>query len=162
MIQVTSIDDVRDNLRQRGGSAVRAMGWLPLITLVVVSLGIGNAIAASVRSRRWEFGVLRAVGLQRVGLARLVLSEALLIGCVAVILSLAFGILTGWTCLGLVRYVSNPWFEGVSNSLVIPWEALVPGYALTFLLCIAAALWPAIATGRAEPLALLQAGRSAT
>jgi hypothetical protein len=28
-------------------------------------------------------------------------------------------------------------------------------------LCLAAAAWPAIATGRAEPLQLLQAGRGA-
>ena len=28
-------------------------------------------------------------------------------------------------------------------------------------LCLAAALWPAVSTGRAEPLRLLQAGRAA-
>lgn len=161
-LQVTLLGDVRESLISRGGAAVSAMGWLPLVALIVVSLGIVNTIAASVRARRWEFGVLRAVGLKRFSLARLVMSEALLIGFVASILSLAFGILTGWTCLGLVRYVSNPWFEGVATPLVIPWSALAFGYALTFVLCIVAALWPAISCGRTEPLSLLQAGRAAT
>jgi len=160
-VRVTSIDEVREGLRTRGGAAVQAMGWLPLITLLVVSLGIVNTIAASVRARQWEFGILRAVGVKRFALVRLVLAEALLIGFVASLLSLSFGILTGWTCLGLVRYVSNPWFEGVATPLVIPWDVLSYGYALTFLLCIAAALWPAIRVGRTEPLQLLQNGRSA-
>jgi len=137
------------------------MGWLPLITLLVVSLGIVNTIAASVRARQWEFGILRAVGLKRFALAKLVLAEAILIGFAASVLSLSFGILTGWNCLGLVRYVSNPWFEGVSTSLVIPWAIIGYGYALTFVLCIAAALWPAVRASRTEPLQLLQGGRSA-
>ncbi|PQO38476.1 ABC transporter permease [Blastopirellula marina] len=161
-LQVTSLSDVRKSMRGRGGAAIRAMGWLPLITLVVVSLGIVNTMAASVRARRWEFGILRAVGLRRMGLVKLVVSEAILIGLVASGLSLAFGVLTGWTCLGLVRYVSNQWFEGVATPLVIPWSSLVFGYVLTFTLCFLAALWPAISSGRTEPLSLLQAGRAAT
>ncbi|PQO29016.1 FtsX-like permease family protein [Blastopirellula marina] len=161
-IQVTSLRDVRDSMRSRAGAAINAMGWLPLITLLVVSLGIVNTIAASVRARRWEFGVLRAVGLKRFGLSRLVLSEALLIGAVASLLSLAFGVVVGWSCLGLVRYVSNAWFEGVATSLIIPWSSLWFGYALTFVLCTLAALWPAISAGRTDPLTLLQAGRAAT
>ena len=161
-VQVTLLSDVRDGLRTRGGLAIQAMGYLPLITLLVVSLGVVNTIAASVRARRWEFGVLRAVGVTRWRLSRLVLSEAILVGFVASVLSLAFGLLTGWTCLGLIRYVSNPWFEGVATPLVIPWGPLAYGYALTFALCFVAALWPAASAGRSEPLALLQAGRSST
>lgn len=160
-VRVSSIDEVRDGLRTRGGAAVRAMGWLPLITLLVVSLGIVNTIAASVRARQWEFGILRSIGLRRFALTRLVLAEALMIGLVASLLSFAFGLLTGWTCLGLVRYVSNPWFEGVATPLVIPWSVIGVGYLLNFLLCVIAAIWPATQVGRAEPLQLLQAGRSA-
>ncbi|WP_459556676.1 FtsX-like permease family protein [Lacunimicrobium album] len=159
-VKVTAISDVRRSLGQRGGAAVNAMGWLPLITLLVVSLGIVNTIVTSVRARKWEFGILRAVGLRRFTLMRLVISEAILIGFVASVLSLIFGVLTGWTCLGLIRYVSNPWFEGVATPLVIPWTSLAFGYGLTFALCMIAALWPAIATGRSEPLTLLQAGRA--
>lgn len=160
-LRVTSIDDVRSSLNERGSTAIKAMGWLPLITLLVVSLGLINTIAASVRARQWEFGILRSVGLKRFALMRLVVAEALLIGFVASLLSFAFGLLTGWTCLGLIRYVSNPWFEGVATPLVIPWVMLAYGYGLAFLLCIVAALWPAIRVGHTEPLQLLQGGRSA-
>lgn len=161
-VQVTLVRDVRGNLQNTGKRAMQAMGFLPLITLVIVSLGVVNTVAASVRARRWEFGILRSVGLTRWRLCRLIISEAILIGFVASILSFAFGLLTGWTCLGLVRYVSNPWFEGVTTSLTIPWIQLAYGYLLMFGLCFLAALWPAILAGRSEPLALLQAGRAAT
>lgn len=159
-LRVTLLDDVRGGLRTRGGSAVLAMGLLPLITLLVVSLGVVNTVAASVRARRWEFGVLRAIGLRRFGLVKLVFAEALLVGLVASVLSFAFGLVTGWTCLGLVRYVSNPWFEGVATPLTVPWSVVAVGYGMTFVLCFLAALWPALSAGRSEPLKLLQGGRA--
>lgn len=158
-VKVTLISDVRNNLVARGGSAVQAMGWLPLITLLVVSVGMVNTIAASVRARRWEFGILRSVGLTRWGLSRLVISEAILVAFTASVLSLIFGIIIGGTCLGLIGYVSNAWFEGVATPLTIPWSQLAAGYALCFALCLLAALWPAISAGRSEPLALMKAGR---
>lgn len=161
-VQVALLSDVRDGLRGRGGAAVQAMGLLPLVTLLVVSLGVVNTIAASVRARRWEFGVLRAVGVRRLGLTKLVLAESVLIGFVASALSFGFGLLVAWECLGLIRYVSNPWFEGATIPFTVPWVALAYGYALTFVLCVLAALWPAVWTGRVEPLTLLQGGRAAT
>lgn len=161
-VQVTRVRDVRNGLRNNGEKAMKAMGFLPLITLIIVSLGVVNTVAASVRARRWEFGILRSVGLTRWRLSRLIISEAILIGFVASVLSFAFGLLTGWTCLGLIRYVSNPWFEGIATPLAIPWLQLAYGYLLMFSLCFVAALWPAISAGRSEPLSLLQGGRTAT
>jgi putative ABC transport system permease protein len=103
-------------------------------------------------------GVLRALGYTRLSLVRLVLAEAVLVGLVACLLSLAFGVMAGWCGAGISQYVS--FFGGLSPSLVIPWEKLSFGFGLTLLLCIAAALWSAVSTGRAEPLRLLQTGRT--
>ena len=50
--------------------------------MAVASLGVTNTIMASVRTRRWQFGILRSVGFTRDGLLRLVLAEAVLIGIV--------------------------------------------------------------------------------
>jgi putative ABC transport system permease protein len=41
------------------------------------------------------------------------------------------------------------------------WAQLSVGFGIALGLCLLAALWPAISTGRAEPLRLLQAGRAA-
>ncbi|NLF19397.1 MAG: hypothetical protein GX595_19385, partial [Lentisphaerae bacterium] len=72
---------------------------------------------------------------------------------------LAFGLWAGWCGTGLSQYVS--FFGGLETPLVIPWGSLAVGFAGTLALCLAAALWPAFSSGRAEPLTLLQSGRGA-
>jgi putative ABC transport system permease protein len=67
--------------------------------------------------------------------------------------------MAGWCGVGISQYVS--FFGGMATPLVIPWAKLAFGFSITLALCLAAALWPAISTGRAEPLTLLQAGRTA-
>jgi hypothetical protein len=71
---------------------------------------------------------------------------------------LGFGALAGWCGTGISRYVS--FFGGMETPLVIPWATVSLGCAATVALCLAAALAPAVLTGRAEPLKLLQAGRA--
>ncbi|MGE5611871.1 MAG: ABC transporter permease [Bacillota bacterium] len=157
-IRVTTSAELRDRIATRADGMIWGMSQLPLVTLVVTSLGVINTVLASVRARRWEMGLLRALGYTRLSLVRLVLAEAVLVGMVACLLSLAFGVMAGWCGAGISQYVS--FFGGLNPSLVIPWAKLSWGLGLTLLLCIAAALWPAISTGRAEPLRLLQAGRT--
>ncbi|MBN2473111.1 MAG: ABC transporter permease [Pirellulales bacterium] len=158
-VRVTTAEDVRSRIHARASSMIWGMCRLPLVTLIVTSLGVVHAVLASIRTRGWEMGVLRATGHTRFGLVRLVLAEALLIGLVACLLSLGFGIMAGWCGMGVSQYVS--FFGGLNPSLVVPWSKLAIGLAGTLGLCLLAALWPAIATGFAEPLRLLQAGRSA-
>jgi putative ABC transport system permease protein len=157
-VRVTTADDIRDRIGTRASGMIWAMARLPLVTLVVAALGVMNSVLASVRARRWEMGVMRAVGITPGALVRLILAEGLLIGAVACLLSLVFGITAGWCGVGISQYVS--FFGGLSPSLVIPWANLGIGLAATLLLCLGAAAWPAVATGRAEPLELLQAGRA--
>lgn len=151
--------DLRSNLHSRSEGMIWMMSQIPLITLLVASLGVVNTVMASVLARRWELGVLRAVGVTRGGLCAMILAEGLLVGLVACTLSLAFGVMAGWCGTGISQYVS--FFGGLSTPLVVPWSKLAIGFGLTMALCLAAALWPAVATGRMEPLRLLQAGRSA-
>jgi putative ABC transport system permease protein len=158
-LRITTPDQSGAQILSRSDSMIWAMCELPLITLLVTSLGVINTIMASVRARRWELGVLRAVGTTRWGLSRMILAEGLLIGLVACLLSLAFGVTAGWCGTGISRYVS--FFGGMDTPLVVPWLKLTTGFSITLGLCLVAALWPAISTGRTEPLKLLQAGRAA-
>ncbi len=103
--------------------------------------------------------MLRALGFTRWTLVRLIIVEALLVGIVACLLSFGFGVMAGWCGSGMSQYVS--FFGGLTPTLVIPWWPVGIGIGLTMLLCLAAALWPAISTGRAQTLELLQAGRTA-
>ena len=158
-LRVSTPDEVRTRILARADDMIWAMCQLPLITLLVTSLGVVNTIAASVRARRWELGVLRALGITRWAMFRMILAEGLLIGLVACLISVAFGVMAGWCGTGISQYVS--FFGGLTTPLIVPWTKLAIGLTATLALCLAAALWPAISTGRAEPLKLLQEGRAA-
>lgn len=158
-VSVTDVRQVGRLVRRRTESVLWMMSKFPLIVLAITTLAVINTIMASVRARRWELGVLRAVGLTRGELARLVFAEAILVGLVACALSFAFGVTAAWCANGICTYIF--YFGGLQPPLVIPWTKLLLGFSATLGLCVLAALGPAIATGRAEPARLLQAGRAA-
>jgi putative ABC transport system permease protein len=157
-VNLQVIEDLRKITRQRADDIIWGLSQLPLVTLAVAAFGVMNAVLSSLRARRWEMGVLRAVGISRLGLLRLVLAEALLIGIAACLLSLAFGILAGYCGTEVSRYVNI--HGGAITPLVVPWSKLLPGFGITLTLCLLAAAWPAIAIARTEPLQLLQSGRA--
>ena len=158
-VSVRTREGVRLAIRERADGIIWLLSRLPLVTLLVTSLGVVNAIVSSVRARRWDFGILRSVGLTRFGLFRLILCEALLMGLAACLLSFAFGTLAGYCGTGVTRYINIR--GGLVTPLIIPWASLGLGFSLTLGLCLIAALWPAVQAGRTEPLRLLQGGRTA-
>ncbi|MFC7338346.1 FtsX-like permease family protein [Haloferula chungangensis] len=156
-VQVNTIHDIRALVYGHATGWLWVMSRLPLVVLLITSVGVLNALLASVQSRRWEMGVLRSVGFTRGTLVRLVMAEGLLIGGVAVSVSLGFGVLAGWCGAGMSSYVS--FFGGMDPDLVIPWPYVIGGLAAALLLAALAAAWPASSIGRAKPLELLQQGR---
>jgi putative ABC transport system permease protein len=158
-LRISTPEEVRKRITNRANDMIWVMCQIPLITLLVTSLGVINTIMASVRARRWEFGVLRALGVTQSAIFRMILAEGLLIGLVACLLSLSFGVMAGWCGTGISQYVS--FFGGLATPLYIPWAKLSFGLSTTVGLCLLAALWPAILTCRTEPLTLLQEGRTA-
>jgi putative ABC transport system permease protein len=159
-VTLRTAEGERAEIRGRADKIIWALSELPLITLLVTSLGVVNTVLSSIRSRSWELGVLRALGVTRFGLFRLIVAEALLIGVVACVLSLCFGTLAGYCGTGVTRYIDIR--GGQVTPLIVPWAKLSVGFGIALGLCLVAAIWPALRTGRTEPLQLLQAGRSAT
>lgn len=158
-IRVTTPEDVTRRIRGRADGWIWSLSKLPLVTLAISAIGLLNAMLASVRVRLWDMGVLRAIGFTRSAIVRVVLAESLLIGVVATLLSLSFGILAGWCGAGISQYVS--FFGGLHPDLTIPWAKLGLGIGTALGLCILASAWPALSIGRVKPLQLLQAGRGA-
>jgi putative ABC transport system permease protein len=157
-VTLRSADSVRTEIRGRADNIIWALSELPLITLLVTSLGAMNTVLSSIRARRWDMGVLRALGVTRCGLFRLIVAESLLVGVVACLLSLGFGTMAGYCGTGITRYVNIR--GGQVTPLVVPWAKLAVGFAIALGMCLIAAIWPAFRTGRTEPLRLLQAGRT--
>jgi putative ABC transport system permease protein len=110
---------------------------------------------ASVRSRRWQFGILRSIGATRGQLLRLVLAEAALLGLVGCGLGLTAGALMSLDARGFSHLAI-----GVVPPISVPWGIIAIGTGIVMVLTILASLWPATSVARAEPLSLLQAGRA--
>jgi putative ABC transport system permease protein len=117
---------------------------------------VTNTVIASVRSRQWQFGILRSIGLTRGALVRLVLAEATLIGLIGCGLGLTAGIEMSIDAhqLGVLTLGYNP-------PLAVPWGMIWLGTAIVMGLSMLASFWPAVSTARSETLTLLQAGRAA-
>ena len=123
--------------------------------LAVSSLGVTNTIMASIRTRRWQFGILRSIGVTRSQLLRLVIAEAMILGLVGCILGIAAGLLLSIDAEALQVAVT-----GYKPPLAIPWDYLGIGSAIVMAVAVLAGLWPATLVARSQPLDLLQAGRA--
>ena len=65
------------------------------ISLVVAGVSILNVMLMSVAERRQEIGVLRAVGVQKLGVVRMILAEAALLGLVGGVLGAVLALFAG-------------------------------------------------------------------
>ena len=80
---------------------------LSLLALVVGMFLIYNSMTFSVIQRRPLFGTLRCLGVTRGEIARMVLSEAVIVGAVGSALGLALGVLLGQGAVRLVTQTIN-------------------------------------------------------
>lgn len=124
--------------------------------MAVASMGVTNTIMASIRSRRWQLGVLRSIGLCGGELLRMVLAEAVVLGLVGLGLGLGCGLILSMDARQLGGDVL-----GYLPPMVMPWGYVSIGAGAVMVVSVAAALWPAWSVSRTEPLVLLQAGRGA-
>jgi putative ABC transport system permease protein len=123
--------------------------------MAVAALGVTNTVMASVRSRQWQFGILRSIGVTRGQLVRLVLAEALLLGIVGCALGLFMGYLMSINAMGLNRYLL-----GYVTQITPPWGIIGVGVGIILTVSLLASLWPAASVARSQPLTLLQSGRA--
>ncbi len=157
VVRMMPVEEIRTVINHHARQWLWAMSRLPLITLIITCLGVLNLILTSVRARRWDMGVMRALGVTRSALVRMVIAEGVLVGVVAVLLSVGLGILAGYCGAGISQYIS--FFGGLEPQIVVPWAEFWGGLVAALALSALAAVGPAISVGRAEPLTLLQQGR---
>jgi putative ABC transport system permease protein len=114
---------------------------------VIAVPGIVNTLALSVIERSREVGLLRAVGVTRPQLRRMVRFEAVVIGLLGGLLGVTMGIVFG---LSLVRSLADDGLSMVS----VPWGQVAAFVAASAVVAVAAAVVPA---RRAARLVVLRA-----
>ncbi|MEL7483182.1 MAG: FtsX-like permease family protein [Planctomycetota bacterium] len=132
------------------GGALGAFSVVAVCAMIVACFGVANLIIAGIDARRFEFGVLRAVGGQREVLLRLVLGEALVIALAAIVLGTAMGLQGAWAGRRL-----NQFLIGLELNLHIPVGGLAIGWACVVVITILAALPAGLAIMRARTRELL-------
>jgi putative ABC transport system permease protein len=154
-LRAGDVRQIKHNIQQGLKRLLMLLSTLALAAIAVASLGVTNTIMASIRTRQWQLGVLRSVGLTRWQLLRLILAEAVLLGLVGAALGVAAGLEMSLNAHTLDRKVI-----GYAPPIVVPWDVVRNGVWLILGVAVVASLWPAISAARQEPLALLQSGRS--
>ena len=149
------VREIKYNIQLGFRRLLLLISTVAVAAMAVSSLGVTNTIMASVRTRQWQFGVLRSIGVTRGQLLRLVLAEAFLLGLVGVGLGLVAGFEMTVNANALGRVVT-----GYAPPIAVPWPIIFCGVGAVLFIAVGASLWPALSAARSEPLTLLQTGRA--
>ncbi|GLX38881.1 ABC transporter [Streptomyces roseochromogenus] len=114
------------------------------MALAIAALGIANTLAMSVLERHKEIGTLRALGVDRSGVSRMIRLEALLLGGLGATLGTALGVFLGWA-LGRTLQESVAGY-----ALVLPWGRLAVGVLIALVGALLASVWPARRAARTD------------
>jgi putative ABC transport system permease protein len=131
-------DDFRTRSRQLSDSFAALSDTAVLVGVVVAALGVVNTLLMNVLERRREIGMLRALGMTRGQILRLVLSESAALG----ILGGSLGIVLGaW--LSRFAVTSSTSLSGYELPHVFPGQAIVTSVMIALVVPLLAGLWPA-------------------
>jgi putative ABC transport system permease protein len=120
------------------------------LTILVAVLGVINTLLLSIYERTREIGLIRAVGMGRVQVARMVTVESVLISVFGALLGIAVG-----AALGIAIVTALDRGGGAFLRLTIPWGYLVAVLVLAVIAGAVAAILPAIRATRLNVLAAI-------
>ncbi|MFG2181040.1 ABC transporter permease [Streptomyces abikoensis] len=150
-IQVQSKDDISREIAKVVSLMLNILYGLLAMAVLVAVLGVVNTLAMSVAERRREIGMLRAIGLDRGEIKRMVRLESLVISLFGGVLGVGLGVFFGWAA-GEQIGASMATYE-----LVLPWGSLAVFLLLSGLVGVLAALWPARRAARMNMLVAIKA-----
>ena len=153
-LQATVTAELHQSIHNRTDTIVAGMLKMPFLILLVTSLAVANTAVASLRTRRREIGLMRAVGLSGAGLFRLILGEAIIIALAATAVSLSFALFAGVCSAQMSTHLS--FFGGMGWNFAVPWLDLARGLVITLLVCLVAAAPVAAVAAWRQPLDLIE------
>ncbi len=148
-VKVQSQADYKDSISKQIDQFVGLIFGLLALALLIAVLGIVNTLALSVYERTREIGLLRAIGMTRRQLRRMVRLESVVIAVFGALLGLALGALFGWAVVSTSG--------GQLNHVVFPVGQFI-GYVIgAGVIGVLAALFPAWRASRRPVLAAIAA-----
>ncbi|MEU8828590.1 ABC transporter permease [Streptomyces sp. NPDC048636] len=150
-IQVQNKQDISDGIAKFFTLMLNMLYGLLAMAVIVAVLGVINTLAMSVFERSQEIGMLRAIGLDRRGIKRMVRLESLVISLFGGVLGLGLGVFFGWAAGELISS-GMPTYQ-----LVLPWGRMAIFLLLAAFVGVLAALWPARRAAKLNMLAAIKA-----
>ncbi|MER5214645.1 FtsX-like permease family protein [Streptomyces sp. NPDC002838] len=149
-IKVQDKKDLSNEIAQMFTLMLNMVYGLLAMAVLVAVLGVINTLAMSVFERSQEIGMLRAIGLDRKGIKRMVRLESLVISLFGGVLGIGLGVFFGWAAGELIG-TSMATYE-----LVLPWARMAVFLLLAATVGVLAALWPARRAARLNMLAAIK------
>ncbi|SOD63060.1 putative ABC transport system permease protein [Streptomyces zhaozhouensis] len=137
--------DYKQQLEDEIGALLNLVYALLALAILVAVLGVVNTLALSVIERTREIGLMRAIGLSRRQLRRMVRLESVVIALFGAVLGLGLGMAWGLTSQRLLE------LSGF-RVLEIPWSTLAVVFVGSAVVGLVAALMPAFRAGRMNVL----------
>jgi putative ABC transport system permease protein len=109
---------------------------LLFLAIIIAVLGITNTLALSIIERTRELGLLRAIGMQRRSVRRMIRWEAVIISLFGAVIGIIMGVVLGWA---VVQSLAD---QGLST-FDIPWVQLIVMVLLAGVVGVIAAIYPA-------------------
>ncbi|MFF7260643.1 ABC transporter permease [Streptomyces sp. NPDC008159] len=147
-VQVRDQADYKELVRGQIAVLLYLVYALLGLAIVIAVLGVVNTLALSVVERTREIGLLRAIGLGRRQLRRMIRLESVVIAVFGAVLGLALGLVWG-VCVQQVLALQG------MKALAIPWGTVVAVVIGSAVVGVVAALLPALRASRMNVLAAI-------
>jgi len=162
-LQTVSSLELKQALDRIVTRIVSALTVIGLGALCLASLGVANMVIASIHARRYEFGVLRAIGAGRAQLVRMILAEVTLVAILAGILGAGAGLWFAFMITRMDRLLlgfPTTFIDPQLTAAVLYAATLIAlGIGITSLLTWLAAIVPAMRGAFSAQRTLLAGGR---
>ncbi|MFD5088552.1 ABC transporter permease [Kitasatospora sp. NPDC058406] len=150
LIAVKGDKDIKAENREMVSAVLSMMYGLLGMSVVIAVLGVVNTMAMSVFERRREIGMLRAIGLDRRGIGRMVRLESLMIALFGGVVGVLLGIVTAWAGVRTMKDV----FRNITT--VVPPVQILGFLVAAAVIGLLAALWPARRAARTDILSAIK------
>jgi ABC-type antimicrobial peptide transport system permease subunit len=146
--KVQTQSDFKKNQEQGINSLLTLLYVLLALSIVISLFGIVNTLVLTVFERTRELGMLRAVGMTRRQVRRMIRHESIVTSLIGGVLGLAIGIFLGALIIQALKD------QGLAFAL--PWGTLIVFLLATIVVGIIAAVFPARRASRLNVLEALQ------
>jgi len=133
LLSVGSGREIKQAILSIARGSLTVMSSIAVAAILIASFGVGNVIVAGIDARKYEFGVLRAIGAEGGLLVRLVLAEGLLMAMTAGLLGTALGAQAAWAEQRLYRLIA-----GLDLTLHLPAFPVALGWSIVIAMSLIA------------------------